>query len=412
MSEFCYRDRPRLFAKERMFRLGSDALLVSGTNLQRTIAYADIKFIEVFEVALVGDPSRHRRWILHPAGGKPITLTAATRDGLRVVSHEDAFVRFVLELERRIVAVNPDLYYIEGRKAFNRAWGIPAKLAVVLIRLVRHTGPDRWADVAAWVMRYVGPYLKGHRQAIEQIALAFPEKSAADRERIAVGMWDNLARTIVEYSQLERLWDYDPARPGRGRIAMSPSSHQVWADIKAAGERTLHFSMHCANWELAAIAVAKQGLRALIPYRQLKVEAMTAEVVRLRIAAGITPLAAGPSMISEIKRQFGAKPCDVLGMLIDQRYAHGIEVQFFGRPTRLNPLFARLVRIYGCPVYGSRMIRRPGRGFDYEIIPVEPARDGRGRIDVHATTQRLASIMESWIREYPEQWMWLHRIWR
>ena len=116
-------------------------------------------------------------------------------------------------------------------------------------------------------------------------------------------------------------------------------------------------------------------------------------------------------MVSEIKKKFGEG--DALGMLIDQHYAHGIEVNFFGRPTKLNPLFARLVRIYDCPVYGSRIIRRPDQRFGYEIVgPIEPVRDVRGRVDVHASTQLYASVLERWIREHPEQWLWLHRMWR
>jgi KDO2-lipid IV(A) lauroyltransferase len=45
-----------------------------------------------------------------------------------------------------------------------------------------------------------------------------------------------------------------------------------------------------------------------------------------------------------------------------------------------------------------------------EEIP--PVRDQSGRIDVQGTTQAVTSVVESWIREYPEQWLWLHRRWR
>ncbi|MEP7030725.1 MAG: lipid A biosynthesis lauroyl acyltransferase, partial [Pseudolabrys sp.] len=59
------------------------------------------------------------------------------------------------------------------------------------------------------------------------------------------------------------------------------------------------------------------------------------------------------------------------------------------------------------------MIRLPGGRFRYEIVgPVEPVRDAAGRIEVEGTMQVIASVIESWIREYPEQWMWLHRLWR
>ena len=221
-------------------------------------------------------------------------------------------------------------------------------------------------------------------------------------------MWDNLARTTVEYAQLETYWPRDSAP---SRVVVDAASQQVLAGIKAAKRRTLHFSLHSANWELCASAAPQNDVKRLVPYRRLKNEALTAELVRIRTAAGTTPLTVGPSILSEIKKKFGEG--DALGMLIDQHYVSGIEVTFFGRPTKLNPFFARLVRIYDCPVYGSRIIRRDDGRFGYEIVgPVEPARDERGRVDVHATTQLCASQLERWIREHPEQWLWLHRVWR
>jgi KDO2-lipid IV(A) lauroyltransferase len=405
-----YRYRAHPFARAEIFRLGADSLIAGEGAGRRRIPYSDFKAIESFPVRFAGSSAGHLRRIMHLARGNPIMLTASYRDRFRLVDRRAAFQVFIDELQRRIDIANPDREFIHGRLLLNRAGGLGGKLVVAAMRLVGRTGPDRWADAAAWVMRHVGPRLRGHKRALEQLALAFPEKSAAERERIAVGMWDNLARTIFEYTQLDRLWDYDPAHPGDSRIIRDPGSMQVWADIKAANQPTLHFSLHLANWELAATA-GKDYVRCLIPYRRLKNEALNDELVRVRRAAGIVPLAAGPFTISEVRQQFG--PGTGLGMLIDQRYVHGIDVTFFGRPTTLNPLFARLARVYDCPIYGSRVIRIPGRRFRYEIIgPIEPARDARGRVDVHATMQKFAAIMERWVREYPEQWMWLQRVWR
>ena len=236
-------------------------------------------------------------------------------------------------------------------------------------------------------MRRIGPRLRGHRRALEQIAIAFPEKSPEERERIAIGMWDNLARTAVEYTQLDKLWRHDPAR-SRSAAASSwtdAKRRRSWTDIKAC--EPAHAALLASHRQLGAVrdrAAAQYGLKSLIPYRRLKNQTLTEELVRMRTAAGITPLAVAPSILSEIRKEFGEG--DAMGMLIDQCYMSGIEVTFFGRPTKFNPLFARLVRIYDCPVYGSRIIRRDDGRFGYEIVgPLEPARDERGRVDVHAT---------------------------
>ena len=409
MPDLSYRERAHFFARERIYRLGDDALEIVAGGRCRTLPYRDIEQIEAVSVRLLGGSAPFQRWIIRPERGAPLPLTAATRDGLRVTDRRTAWNAFARELHSRILAANPEVYFVEGRPLYNRAGGLGGKLVVRMFRAVRRIGPDRCADICAWFARRIGPLTRGHRRALEQLAIAFPEKTDAERRRIAVGMWDNLARTIVEYSQLETFWQHDPAHPERSRIVRTPENTRIWEDIKRANRPTLHFSLHIANWELAAIAGVGY-VRCLIPYRRMKNRAFTEELVRIRVAAGITPIAAGAAMIAEIKREFG--PGDGLGMLIDQRYAHGIEVEFFGRPTLLNPLFARLARIYDCPIYGSRIIRRPDRRFGYEIVPVEPVRDARGRVDVHATTQAFASLMERWIREHPDQWMWLHRIWR
>ena len=409
MSELSYRERAHILARERTYVLGRTAVEVVDGHRRRAVDYADIQYIEVFPVRFLGSSGRFHRWIFHPGRGRPIALTSGARNSWRVDDRVQSFSAFVQEIQKRIAAANPDFYFVEGRRIFNRAGGLGARLVIALFRGVQRIGPSRCANVAAWIARRLGPRTRGHRRALEQLALAFPEKSPEERQRIAVGMWDNLARTVIEYAELEKIWQQDPAHPERSRVIRTPTSTKIWEDIKAANRPTLHFSLHSANWELAAIAGVGY-VRCLIPYRRMKNARFTDELVRVRTAAGTTPIAAGPSLVSVIRREFG--PGDGLGMLIDQRYARGIDVTFFGRPTKLNPMFARLARMYDCPIFGSRVIRRPDHRFDYEIVPVEPVRDARGRVDVQASTQAFASLMERWIREHPDQWMWLHRTWR
>ena len=100
-------------------------------------------------------------------------------------------------------------------------------------------------------------------------------------------------------------------------------------------------------------------------------------------------------------------------MLIDQYYVQGVDVTFFGRRTKANPMLARLARHVECPIHGARMIRMPDHTFRAEITDaIEPTRDSQGRIDVQGTMQIVTNVVEDWVREHPEQWLWLHRRWR
>ena len=102
-----------------------------------------------------------------------------------------------------------------------------------------------------------------------------------------------------------------------------------------------------------------------------------------------------------------------VGMLVDQHYRKGTPVTFFGHECLANPLLARLARLYECPIVGVRVVRLPDHRFRIAAAgPIDPPRDLKGRIDEQATMQVITSIIEGWVREYPDQWLWLHRRWR
>jgi KDO2-lipid IV(A) lauroyltransferase len=102
-----------------------------------------------------------------------------------------------------------------------------------------------------------------------------------------------------------------------------------------------------------------------------------------------------------------------VGMLVDQYYVRGVPVTFFGRRTLANPLLARLARHIDCPIHGTRIVRLPDHRFRVDLTePITPARDIEGKIDIAGTMQVITSVIEGWIREHPEQWLWLHRRWR
>jgi KDO2-lipid IV(A) lauroyltransferase len=122
-------------------------------------------------------------------------------------------------------------------------------------------------------------------------------------------------------------------------------------------------------------------------------------------------LLAGPTVAFQLTRaiQSGAH----VGILMDQFWSQGTRVNFFGRPCPANPAMARLARHFDCEVRGIRVVRLPGHRFMFEVTEsLKLPRDAKGKIDVDATTQMITTVIEGWVREHPEQWLWLHRRWR
>jgi KDO2-lipid IV(A) lauroyltransferase len=102
-----------------------------------------------------------------------------------------------------------------------------------------------------------------------------------------------------------------------------------------------------------------------------------------------------------------------LGMLVDQHSRFGPVVPFFGNPVRAAPLLAKLARRYQCPLHGARVERLDGARFRATLTPpLEIPITDDVAADVEAIMTDVTAIIEGWVRERPEQWLWLHRRWR
>jgi KDO2-lipid IV(A) lauroyltransferase len=285
-------------------------------------------------------------------------------------------------------------------------------LAVGLIKALRSVDADRMADVIGWVMRTIGPMLPENRIGRENLTAAFPENSAAEIDAILRGAWDNIGRMGAEFTQLDRIWDWDPAHKERyGHIEITQTQIDRFLQLANDGKPALIFAAHLANWELPAICAATYNLDSAVLYRRPNIAGIDRWLRETRTASMGELISTGleaPMKIAEALKR-GAH----VGMLVDQYYVRGVEVTFFGRRTRANPLLARLAQHFDCPIHGTRIIRLPGHRFRAELTEeIAPARDAEGKIDIAGTMQIITNVVEGWIREYPEQWLWLHRRWR
>jgi Kdo2-lipid IVA lauroyltransferase/acyltransferase len=285
------------------------------------------------------------------------------------------------------------------------------RVTVWLLKAVRLIDPDFLSAFFARLMRTVGPWLPEHRLGRAQLAAAFPEKSPAEIERILSGVWDNLGRVAGEFARLDQLWDYDRQRPDAGRILSTPAVDKLFDDMRDDGKPALVFAAHLANWELPALAARGGGLNFAVLYRRPNLQAVADAVVELRAGSMGTLIAGGPDAPFRIASALETGMH--VALLVDQHYGNGPEVTFFGRRCRVNPMLARVARHVDCPIYGTRAIRLPDHRLKVDLVgPLEVPRDPDGRVNVEATMQAITSIVEGWVREHPEQWLWLHRRWR
>ena len=285
-------------------------------------------------------------------------------------------------------------------------------LAIGALRAVRAVDRRRMSDFAASFMRAVGPRLREHRIGQANLAAAFPEKSAAEIETVLRGVWDNLGRIAAEFAHIDRLRVLEPPKEPVGDIIYTPATEEGFHRLRLDGKPALIFAAHLANWELPALIAARFGLDATVLYRRPNISAASDAIIAIRKGSMGTLVPTdldAPFKLVRILEAGGH-----VAMLVDQHYVNGVDVTFFGRPCKANPLIARLARHVECPIHGTRVVRLPDRHrFRVDLSePIEPRRDAQGKIDVRGTMQAITSVIEGWVREHPDQWLWLHRRWR
>jgi len=286
---------------------------------------------------------------------------------------------------------------------------VAGRLFKTLLTAIRHLDREKASDACARLLRSIGPHLRENRIGRDNLRAAFPEKSSAEIEEILGGVWDNLGRVGAEFAHLDRLcgregepWPF---------VEYAPNSEARFRKLRSEGNSTLIFAAHLANWELPAVIAAKLGLDTMVLYRRPNIGAVADAVLDIR--QGSMGTMVPTNFDAPVRLSRGLAEGRHAAMRVDQYYFNGAEVTFFGRRCLANPLIAMLARQIGCPIHGTRVVRLGKHRFRAELSEaIPPVRDADGRVHIAGTMQAITSVIESWIREYPEQWLWLHRRWR
>lgn len=296
-----------------------------------------------------------------------------------------------------------------GRHLKTAEHWLTAQFALAALSLLRRLPPDtalRFADRAA---RKIGPRVTSrHKLAVNNLTLAYPEKSAAEIETIALDMWANMARLAVEYVFIDKLFDFDPERPSEGRVEVI--GIDTFLKIRDDSRPHIFFTGHIGNFEFLPVAASTFGLNLHVLFRAPNNPYVAQYIndTRRSVMGGLVPSRAGAALqLARILDEGGN-----VGALVDQKFHRGVSTTFFGRTCQTSPLVPKLARQYDCDVYPAHCIRLPNGRYRLEISDkLELPRDANGVIDIDRMAQQLNDITEAWVRRNPGQWMWFHRRW-
>lgn len=294
------------------------------------------------------------------------------------------------------------------RKRVRRAIrSVLIRFAIRLLGLVP-LAPALWLGAAVGRLGYL-PARRTRRLALEHLAIAFPEKTPAERERIARGMFLHLGRSATELASIRwydaRLDEY---------IALSPP--ELLQEVMARGRGMVFVTGHVGSWELLARRIARAGVPNAVIAKSGGDRRLNRMAERFRAQGGVTTLwRENPDTGRAIIKTF--RSGKALGLLIDQdTRVQGVFVPFFGRLAYTPRAAADFALRFGAPVVVGTIHRRSPRAGDGHVvelveIPFRPDAPDR-EAEAIRLTAACTSALEQAIRTHPEEWVWMHQRWR
>ncbi len=283
-----------------------------------------------------------------------------------------------------------------------------------IIAIVHLFPLDLAGRISAFAWEKLAPIVakKRHDRALDNLKIAFPEKTDAERQEIARLHWRNLGRVMVETMLLDRVL----AQPERIEIV----NPHVFARYQGKMGPLVGVTLHMGNWELAVWPLTHFGMTPAAVYRSVNNPYVDAYLRKQRATLypgglfGRGRVEGDHGEARKTARQITAYVRDGgrLGLVCDLYDRTGIAVPFFGKPASTQAIPAIIARRTGGRIWMGRCIRVGERSrFRIQFRELRIPRTDNPSDDVRETMAAMQAQFEQWVRENPEQWMWSNRRW-
>jgi Kdo2-lipid IVA lauroyltransferase/acyltransferase len=262
----------------------------------------------------------------------------------------------------------------------------------------------KFSIILAFLFYYIIPIRKAVVK--RNLSIAFPELNKEEISNLAYKSFKSVCIALVEIFSIPTL-----SKEEIKNLVSFPgieSAKKIY-DEKRGG---ILLTAHYGNWELGAASVGIHlGVPVYLIAKAQRNDFVSKWLNDMRESAGNKVEMLGVS-IKNVFRQLLNK--NIIGIVGDQRGPNeGLRVEFFNRKTAVYNGAAMFSIKTGAPIFVSIMVRQP----DYKYISVMEVIDpldfaGSDEEKIQQITQKFMYILECYIRKYPEQWFWMHNIWK
>lgn len=182
-------------------------------------------------------------------------------------------------------------------------------------------------------------------------------------------------------------------------------------EIHKNSDGCIFVTPHLGNWELLPHVCSIMGIPLVVVARPLDNVYLETLIYKKRALSGQVII---PKRNAFFRLQKTLKQGKSIGMLPDQSIMKGISVDFLGNPATTTPVPAILAITYKKPIVVVACCRITGK-YQFEGFVCDPIWPGEYRsekAEIFRLTEEMNKVMESIIRKYPEQYVWVHDRWK
>ena len=285
---------------------------------------------------------------------------------------------------------------------------LEAAIVWALIKALQPFSPGTASRIGGAVAGAIGPLIPTSKIADNNLRLAMPELSAAQRQTIIKECWQNLGQTAAELVHLSEIKETES---GPGYKFIGWEEHVI--PVRKSGRPSIFITGHIGNWEIMPPAAFAHGLDIGFMYRAASNPLVNDMILRLREGKS------GRKLTMFAKGGGGARAAyahllkgGTLGLLVDQKLDTGIAAPLFGHEAMTMDAMASFALKFSCPVFPVHVVRvAPARLHIICEPPMTLPDSGDKATNALVLTTAMNQILERWIREKPGAWLWLHRRW-
>jgi len=256
----------------------------------------------------------------------------------------------------------------------------------------------------AWIVYFF--HRKLRRVGRRNLELAFPEKSPRERARILRRVFTSIGRQAAEVCLFPKYTRENVSK------TVVYEGFENFERALARGKGVIFLTAHLGAWELSAFAHSLYGYPLGIVMRPLDNPYLD------RLTRHYRTMHGNRAVDKDFARGLIAamRKGETVGVLMDTNMipSQGVFVDFFGIPACTASGVARVALKTDAAVVPGFTIWDPGlRKYRLRFDPaVDLVRTGNTEADVIANTQQFTSVIEDYVRRYPDQWLWVHRRWK